>query len=365
MKYLSTIALVLLASPCFAVLTRTYTVCESGCDYTSVQAAETALQQDLVANDSALTIEAQNTWVSADGFVSIAGWGTPDATRFLTVTATGAARATATWSSTAYRSEFGTGIGTIFNSTTGYTVIDGIQVRSLVTDATAQNVMGSSGINNTVKNCLIRGNTGSSIDGIDWGQGSTTAMFIYNNVIFDCPGDAINVIGQNSTILIDNNTVENCGQGIGGGSEDFAMRNNIIVNTTTPIIGNAESVTLSQENYTDAASLDYGPFCGSCGPGDQLSQSADPFVDMANMNYHLAASTAPIDAGLDLSGNFTDAIGGKTRDALFDKGADEFIAGATTPKRRRRGAANSFLEPITPERQAFAWLFRHNPKSLR
>ncbi len=58
---------------------------------------------------------------------------------------------------------------------------------------------------------------------------------------------------------------------------------------------------------------------------------------MAGEDYSLASSSAPIDAGKDLSADFTDAIGGKTRDANFDKGADEFIAAAgVTPSGRRR-----------------------------
>jgi len=89
MRYLFTIVFILMAIPCFAVLTKTYTVCESGCDYSTLASAESAHQQDLVANDSALTFEIQNTWASPDGVTAVAG-STTDATRFFTITAVGA-----------------------------------------------------------------------------------------------------------------------------------------------------------------------------------------------------------------------------------------------------------------------------------
>ena len=113
MRYLLTIAILLIATSASSVNLKTYTVCESGCDYTSVQAAETAHQQDLVTNDSAITFEIQNTWASPYGGTVVDG-STTDATRFFTITAVGAARATATWSTTAYRAIVAASI--IFNA---------------------------------------------------------------------------------------------------------------------------------------------------------------------------------------------------------------------------------------------------------
>jgi len=320
MRYLPIIFL-LMATPCFAVLTKTYTVCESGggCDYTTVQAAETAHEQDLVANDSALTFEIQNTWASADGRTTVSGW-TADATRFLTITAVGAAKASATFSTTAYRAESALDV---ISLTEDYTVWDGLQVNLTTTNADSRNAITITGLNNTVKNCFIKGATGSNIDGVIGVNSLNTALVVRNNVIIDFPNEGVRLRSLSADgAKLDNNTIENCGVGINDAfSVEITARNNIIWNCTTPLSGDFRDG--SQENYTDAGSLSYGS-CGSCGTGDQVSQS-DPFENLGGENYLLAAGATAIDAGQDLSGDFTDAIGDKTRDANFDKGADEFI----------------------------------------
>lgn len=319
MKILLTFLFMLIANPCFAVDTRTYTVCESGggCDYTTLQAAETALQQDLVANDSALTIEIQNTWASPDGGTTVDGW-TTDATRFLTITAVGAARASATLSTTSYRAE-GSGT-TVISLLEDYTVVDGIQAEAT---GTSTNIFSSTFFTGIVfKNCFVSGGGLSTTTGILFSVSAGTGKVARNNVIIDCTGIGINGLAANGGIRADNNTIENCGTGIATGADDIIARNNILWNCTTPLTG--DFAELSQENFTDAGSLSYGT-CSDCGTGDQVSQS-DPFEDLTGEDYSLASGSAPIDAGQDLSGDFTDAIGGKTRDANFDKGADEFIA---------------------------------------
>lgn len=326
MRYLLTIAILLMATSSFAVLTKTYTVCEGGgCDYTTVGAAESAHNQDLVANDSALTFEIQNTWVSSEGNWTVAGW-TTDATRFLTITAVGAARATATFSTTAYRA---IGNAPILVSTgADFTVIDGLQTK--VNSSGDNCISFTSPTNCTVKNCFFSGDGQSSSRGIIVNGASITGTVVRNNVVIDCVVEGIFIVSAaTGGVKVDNNTIENCGDGIQTSVDDGIARNNILLNCTTPLVGDFNTTTLSEENWTDAASLSYGA-CGSCGTGDQLSQS-DPFVDLGGENYSLASGSTPIDAGKDLSGDFTDAIGGKTRDANFDKGADEFIAaGGTT-----------------------------------
>lgn len=321
MRHLLTIAILLMATPCFAVLTKTYTVCESGCDYTGVQAAETAHNQDLVANDSALTFEIQNTWVSDDGQININGW-TVDATRFLTIQAVGAAKAGATYDATnAYRTVGADPIAIVEN----YVVIDGLQVRTTATDASAHRIVNTvSTINYTISNCFIKGNTGSDISGVKGDGGASTVAIIRNNVIIDCTSQGIFPQSNAGGVKVDNNTVENCATGIQTAANDIIARNNILWNNTTPLSGDFNTTTLSEENYTDAGSLSYGS-CGSCGTGDQLSQS-DPFENLGGEDYHLASGATAIDAGKDLSADFTDDIDGDTRDANFDKGADEFIA---------------------------------------
>ncbi len=333
MRHLLTIAFLLMATLSFAVNTKTYTVCESGggCDYTTLQAAESAHDQDLVANDSALTFEIQNTWASPDGATDVDGW-TTDATRFLTITAVGAARASATWSTTAYRAIVS---ATIFTVSEAYTVIDGVQAQATLSNRQVVGIV-IGGSNSTIKNCFLRGDgVATGVRVILVNNTSLTGIIIRNNVLIEGTGRGIWVAGAaTGGVTADNNTIEDCATGIETTLGDTQIRNNIIWNATTPLIG--KFVELSQENYTDAGSVSYGG-CSDCGTGDQLSQS-DPFVNLAGENYLLASGATAIDAGQDLSGDFTDAIGGKTRDANFDKGADEFIAAA---------AAGTTLEGVT------------------
>lgn len=330
-RYLLTLAFVLFAAPCFAVFTRTYTVKQSGGDYTTVAAAESAIQQDLVANDSAITFEISGIWTIDDGLWNVNGW-TTDATRFPTITAIGDSKAGATWSTTAYRT---VGPSTlVIKVQENFTIVDGLQAEATITDAFATSIISITSVaaNVIVSNCFLKGNaTGTGITGIGVAGGSGSGFIIRNTIVIDCIFRGIDPNTATAGIKIDNNTIENCGIGIRVSGGDVIARNNILWNTTTPLTGNFNVTTLSEENYTDAASLSYGS-CGSCGTGDQLSQS-DPFVSVGDENYHLASGATAIDAGKDLSADFTDAIGGKTRtDGFFDKGADEFISAAVSKR---------------------------------
>ena len=235
-----------MAASASSVNLKTYTVCESGCDYTSVQAAETAHQQDLVANDSALTFEIQNTWTSPDGATDVNGSAT-DATRFITITAVGAARATATWSTTAYRA---IGAFTAFNLRDGYIVLDGVQGQ------TTQNfdwaaAIGAGGSNSTIKNCFLRGDgVATGVLCINVGNSTLTGIIIRNNVLIEGTGKGIGVVSAAGGVTVDNNTIEDCGVGIETTADDAIIRNNIIWNTTTPLVGDFNPGTLPEENYT-------------------------------------------------------------------------------------------------------------------
>lgn len=321
------IILLVLTIPCFGQTARTFTICESGggCDYTTLQAAETDTQTDLTVADSIFTFEIQNTWVSADGNTGMAGW-TSDATRFLTITAVGDARAAGEWSTSAYRISSASGTPLNVNGM-DFMVLDGVQLETTHSSTSTIRIynMVSFPIDVIIKNCFFRGNGGTNTTGVDFNNGDFgNNMVCRNTVIIDCGLLGINVNVAAGGVKLDNNTIENCLTGISTAPNDAIARNNILWNNTTQLSGDFNTTTLSQENFTDAGSLSYGG-CGSCGTGDQVSQS-DPFVAIGSQNYNLASGATAIDAGLDLSGDFTDAIGGKTRDANFDKGADEFIA---------------------------------------
>lgn len=326
MKYILVLLVFLLATPCFAVFTRTYIVAESGGDHATLAAAEAAHEQDLEANDSALTFEITGTWASPEpSFVQITGW-TMTATQNLTVTATGDARAGTLFSTTAYR--IAGALSTPYLVAESYVVTDGIQIR---TTSSSSNVVSVSSTGDSiilVMNCWLGGDgVATTVRGILANAGAATFNHRYrNNIIIDCGAQGILYNSGNATeCFVDNNTFFDCATGLTSNPTNGSVaRNNIFWGTTTALSGSYSDATKSQENWTDLSSINYTG-CTGCGTGDQLSQS-DPFEDEAGEDLALASGATAIDAGLDLSGDFTDAIGGKTRDANFDKGADEFIA---------------------------------------
>lgn len=303
----------------------TFTVCESGggCDFTTMNVAEATMQTDLVNADSVYTFQIINEWTSTQPVLSFNGWNS-DGTRFPTITAVGIARATAEWSTTAFTLA---GATAQFGSQDQDITLDGIQTLQEHTGASFTSAIGNNSTGRMiVSNCFVKGNaTATNLRGIIFNNAGLDNCVIRNNVVTLMGAEGIFGAGAaDGGIAIDNNTVENCGIGIRTNADKCFARNNIVVNTTTPFVGDFWTTTLSEENYTDAGSISYGS-CGSCGTGDQVSQSADPFIDLGAENYGLVADATAIDAGKDLSGEFTDAINGVTRPsgAGYDKGAYE------------------------------------------
>ncbi|MCK5604446.1 right-handed parallel beta-helix repeat-containing protein [Candidatus Pacearchaeota archaeon] len=309
----------------------------TGCDAASrdcwltLQDAETANQKDLVATDSNMVfIIGDDTWSVTDTATLFDGW-TTDQTHNIKVTAIGAARHPGYYSTTAYRAS--TSISNyVIRTNEDYVTFDGLQVTSTYTGGGSSfpfYISSTTGV--VIEKCIVKGSSASAQYGIY--STAVELIKIRNNVVYDCSIYGIYATTNPGGIIVSNNTVENCGTGMFSGYEDATIFNNILYNNTTPLGGTYNlAAPLSSDQFTDAASISYGD-CGSCGTGDEVSQS-DPFENLGGEDYHLSSS---IGDGTDLSYRFTDDIDDDTR-STWDKGADEFVAAVAPdffPRRKR------------------------------
>jgi len=318
-------ALLLLATPVLSQSTRTYTVAVSGGDYTTLTAAEADLEQDLVANDSDLTIEISGLW-SGDpegAAVSITGWN-QSATQNLTIRGVDDSRAGTTWKTDAWFVKgFYVGIQ-VFES---FVTIDGLQIGTLQGNSNCLNVGTSGDSSLVVSNCFFNGE-GSNVRGVLLNSGDeTTNQRIRNNIFLDCDNQGVLINGgQEACAYVDNNTFFDCGSGIvSNPTKGTIARNNIFWGVTTPTSGGWDnSPEISNNNWTDLSDITYTG-CGGCG-ADDTYDGTDPFEDEPGEDLAQATGASTIDNGEDLSGDFTDAIASGTRGATWDQGAHEFVA---------------------------------------
>ena len=106
-KLIIVLALLLISSPAWAVAQLKHTVCPSGCDYTSLNAAFTHLEAthtNLVTADVYADIEISGDWTAAaDTTAAGIGGITTDSTHYINVYTTVEARHPGHWDATKYR----------------------------------------------------------------------------------------------------------------------------------------------------------------------------------------------------------------------------------------------------------------------
>ncbi len=311
--------LLLMAVPCLAVTEHTVTVGASA-DYATYILAEADWDVDLVAKDTAITI--QGITGATYAAFTISGAQT-DATRNWTFTTTGAARHSGTYGS-ADEIE-ANGVSCIFIDD-DYVTIDGFQISQL---GSASGIALSVDDHILVKNCIIRGNGegGSSLHGLSFNQGEHHVVL--NSIIYDWGTSGMRLIATTGDDTCYHSTIVDCATGIVGGYQDVVGANNLIYSCPAPI--QTDGIFFRSTNMaSDAASISYSDCgSGSCGTDDVLSIS-DPFVNRAGDNYLLAAGSAPIDSAIDVTGTVpTDIIDtSKPVGSDSDIGANERLAAA-------------------------------------
>ena len=159
-------------------------------------------------------------------------------------------------------------------------------------------------------------NTGSADGAISIGVALTTgAIRLFNNTLYDNPGDGIVAAGSNPSVtLINNNSHSNGGVDYDVAGRNASSRNNLASDTTgtthSPAGGGLDSVPLSG--------------------GGGVNLVDDEIISTPEMDLHLQGSSVAIEQGADNGALFVIDIDSEIRPGgpSWDIGADEF--GVTT-----------------------------------
>lgn len=311
--------------------TTVVTVKSSGGDYTSLSAAEAGEQADLVTADVQMDIEcysfADTTAVTFDGW-------TTDATRYIRVYTPTAERHAGVWNTSKYRLSINAEFSRPLIVSEDFVRVEGLQIEQThangvspirvvgTADAASSDVRFDATI---VRSASARTNvdTGSNIA---LASGKTT---IRNSVIYDAGASCIysSFVTNSPTVDLDNvtlaagttyglnhtngtATLRNVYSG-GNGTDDFngtITRTTCMHSSATSFTGSTGSTAYDTNNFTNVTS--------------------------GSEDLHLPTGSALLDAGTDLSGDFTTDIDGDTR-TRWSVGADDGPAagGGATPKR--------------------------------
>lgn len=331
-----------MASSAFAVCDPTLTVCESGCDYDSLDAAVTDLEANCATPSSPLSITISGSWTAADITpVTISGIATT-ADNDLTIVTTGDARHSGKWDDTAYVLEVSTSssIKAFLSTNIQYITVDGLQV-NLISDDSDFAVYGMhfdndatkayyADIMNNIIKLTVDGGSNTYTTGIDY-DGLYSYVDIYNNIVYNFNIGSTNDLGiyvhggTGAENNIHNNTVYNCSRGIlPPNSVNTDVYNNIAIGNTGYdfSMGNASN----DYNASSDATAD-GANALNSGSGTPPSTSDFVSVTGGSEDFHLSASAVEIDAGTDLGSPFDEDIDGESRTGTWDIGADEYSAG--------------------------------------
>jgi hypothetical protein len=296
------------------------TVKPSGGDYTSLEACMNANEQNLVTADKYFDVKIDGTWSSADTTACTIHNYTTDATRYINIYTTSAARRVATdplrygGTSTAYRLAPSVTYGYALNLLSPYTYITGIQLTNTGGDHSGL-IYNTTSFTYLIKCILTGGTTGRGlIEYNDWIPAANASCFLINNLIYNSTTYGIESGrgggGGHKFFYFYDNTIYNSGNidiqfsDIGGGVVE-----NTIVNGGTITVSGATLTT----NLTGTTGVTFVSVTGG------------------SEDFHLASTdTVAIDHGTDASANgnynFTDDIDGVTRTGIWDIGADEYVA---------------------------------------
>jgi len=307
----------------------------ANCAYVSLNAWEAATQQDLTdgGGDTARVVcssdDAGSTHAADTTAVTIDGW-TTSATCYITIEA--ASSHGGKWDDTIYRIT-----GQNYNDTIKiierYVNLSGLQIRS-----PAAMDPGNAAINlyttsdgAVISNNIIRNGqtsrTGCYGVNIHWNNSGT--YYFYNNVVYDFIGSGSVgvVLGEDAgiTSYLYNCTIVNCATGATVRVTTTAV-NTYIGNCTTEYSGTIGTRTTCAHSSATSYS----------GSTASVAYTTDNFINVTagSEDLHLAAGSALINQGTDLSGTFTDDIDGETRPTgagTWDIGADEYVAAGGGP----------------------------------
>lgn len=337
---------------------RTVTVKSAGGDYTSLASAEAGEQGDLVSLDRQLNIECYASAAGDSTQVTVSGW-TTDATRYIDIYCPEGERHAGVWDAAKYHLSVTTSgsPGGVITLRELCTRVRYLQVRNLRATPPAFNqaIYGDTDGNFLIDGCITRGgNVGIGV--------SPVPNQIRNCICYETPIGA-NITGTASGVTeISNSTLIGTTTGLNASaSVNFAVANNVYAHGGTA--GFAASGGQAPTR-TNCMSSDTSATAGTGGTATNCTNSVahdtSNFVNVTSgsEDYHLVTGSALIDAGVDLSGTFTNDIDGTTRpqNSVFDVGADEFVAAAAgQPAWKRYGGIAFAASGYQPGTGSMRW----------
>lgn len=304
--------------------TVTKTIRASGGDYTTLSAWEAALPASLVSVDQVHVAECYNDWPSGlDDTVDIAGV-TTDATRNIAVTVAAGHRHNGTPQSGFYiKGDSGTNLNGKFQVGVGYTVIDGLDVENTRSGtafagfiATATNIV----VSDTISKCAS--SSGKAFNGNFGTNYATTRPTFLNCLAW---GSAQGFSRQDSTrsrYNAYNCVAVNCATGFASGSANKAALKNCVAYGST---------TIDFEAQVDAVNSDYNASSDTSAnvfTNYLTGITSAAFANAAGNDFHLAATSALIGAGVNLYSTLTTDVDGDARPSsgAWDIGFDHYAA---------------------------------------
>ena len=278
-------------------------------------------------NPASATAKIDGAWTVEDTTpFDIDGWSTGH-DNYVRVYTASASRHTGKWDDTKYRMHWNS-YGTMLDILEEYVTIDGIQMQRSSDNDPSGIVSGRSYV--TISNNIVKSTTTqlySPGHGIHTGYDNYHNK-IYNNIVYGYKHVntdlSAGIYVENSEHYIYNNTVFNSDIGISGGyAGEMVARNNLIQDCIIPFD--------SWYNGAWGSGSDYNITDGLMPPGaNSKSETEVNFISttLGSEDLHLALDdTVARDAGVNLSADsglaFNTDIDGKSRDYLWDVGADE------------------------------------------
>lgn len=328
-KIMAIIILWLCASSVFGA-PQTFTIAESGGDYSSLETAMNANEGDLTGNTGgSITFRIEGAWTSSDSLrVNVHNY-TMGVSSGILITAVGDARTNGVFSQSRYRLCPNTsGTDTFLIAQSGaYLIVDGLQIGLNAGNQYWHCIRDQyhSGNTVTVQNCYLYKYTGTSGAGYQGGiymGNSSSYLYAYNNIIhgfqhttYNCGIRADNA-GTNVTAY--NNTISSCAYGIIGNSGLSLYKNNLCYNNSVADY----SGTFSGQSTNNLS-------------GDGTAPAFNTYYTTATVTFQAgtylidSTDTGAKDLGADLSADtyipFNTSINGLTRPqgTAYDIGAGE------------------------------------------
>lgn len=306
-----------------------HTVKPSGGDFTTLDAALdhlAASHANLVGSDVYATIEIDGTWSSADTAAATIPALTTDATRYLKITTTAAARHQGVWSTSYYMLNVAGTNSITLGGICSYFWIDGLQIGKSGENANYQACISlgtqnlAAGAWQRVSNCILRGDNNNNYRSIGiYGEANNQNIQIWNTIEYGhgTTNNALNcsVYIGNGAVTAYSSTFIGGHSGLYRGGGVMTTKNVYARGATAAYNGVGAAFTMTNCSSSDATAEDTSPL-------DNVAHDTDTFVNVtyATADYHLAADglSPLVGAGATTSGDsapfdFTTDIIGTTR----------------------------------------------------